>query len=405
MIPDLIYCAAGNPRFAEIAIRYGFRYGAQLPNTVYHPVEFADQDWKAPDRGKYMAALAKHRPRLATVLDLEREDQLDEVLSWAAEAAQHVTEAVIIIPKAMGIIGRLPRTINGREVRLGYSVPTSYGGTSVPAWEFDGWPVHLLGGSPKAQVKLRQYMRVASADTNYHTLVAVRHNKFIANNGHIPSGKDGDQPSLKRQYGTVKDGPYVAFQLSCMNIRAAWLGAPCSLMFAREQDIPAIKVVANQYKNELGFVNSAALRTAIDKREVVVAIIRGQVVGFVNYHARRDGWHTVYEIAVRKDWRGHRIGAALLEAVPRPVRLKCTVDNDPANTFYTRSMELAGVEAGRKRALNVWVTRGYADATGSGDAAGGTTAIVERAEAGALAAVAGGGRSLCGAGPGGDDGA
>lgn len=85
---ELIYCAAGNARFAQIAIDAGFLYGAQLPGTTYHPIWFADQNWKKPDRTKYMAALAEHRPHMASVLDLERADQLDEVLSWAEEAAQ-----------------------------------------------------------------------------------------------------------------------------------------------------------------------------------------------------------------------------------------------------------------------------------------------------------------------------
>jgi len=351
---ELIYCADGNRRFAEIAIRYGFTYGAQLPNTVYHPVEFADQNWKTPDRSRYMAALAQHKPRIATVLDLEREGQFSEVLSWAEEAAQHVTETVIIIPKVMSIIPRLPRRVGGREVRLGYSVPTSFGGTSVPAWEFDGWPVHLLGGSPKAQLRLRHYMRVVSADTNYHNSMAIRFNQFYSP-ARFTGVVDGTWPRINEVYAHIEsDAPYVAFSLSCMNIRAAWLDAPCSMMFAREQDIPAIKTVANRYKSELGFVNSAALKTAIAKRETVIAVVRGRVVGFVNFHTRRDGWSTIYEIAVLPEWRGQRVGAALLASVPRPVQLKCTVDNEAGNAFYAKTLHLSGREAGRRRELNIW---------------------------------------------------
>lgn len=345
---NLIYCADGNRRFAEIAIRYGFRYGAQLPNTVYHPVEFADQDWKKPSREKYMTALAQHKPALATVLDLERVEQLDDVLSWAAEATQHVTEAVIIIPKVTGIIDKLPREIGGIPVRLGYSVPTSFGGTFVPVWEFAGWDVHLLGGSPKKHQTLKQYMRVVSADTNYHQRISMM-------GVHIANERGMNYPALRDSYEFVDgDAPYVAFCVSCMNIRAAWLDAPCSLMFAREQDIPEIKRIADKYKNELGFVNRAALQAGISRREVVVALLRGQVVGFVHYHARRDGWHTIYEIAVDRAHRGMKIGAALLESVPRPTRLKCTVDNEAANSFYARSMTAVRQEAGRKRALTVW---------------------------------------------------
>lgn len=51
---------------------------------------------------------------------------------------------------------------------------------------------------------------------------------------------------------------------------------------------------------------------------------------------------------------GDRIGAALLEAVPKPRQLKCTVDNQRANDFYAQSMTHHGTEPGRVRALNVW---------------------------------------------------
>lgn len=85
----------------------GFLLGSQLPETVYYPIHFADQDWKAPNRERYMVALAEHRPHMASVLDLEHESQLDEVLGWAEDAARFV-QVVMIIPKAFGIIERLP---------------------------------------------------------------------------------------------------------------------------------------------------------------------------------------------------------------------------------------------------------------------------------------------------------
>lgn len=109
----LIYCSGGNRKYAAIALQHGYAYGAQLPDTVYYPPVFVDQDWKRPNRERYMKGLAQHKPALATVMDWERDDQLDEVVSWADEAAQHVTDSVIIIPKVHGGISRLPRTIRG----------------------------------------------------------------------------------------------------------------------------------------------------------------------------------------------------------------------------------------------------------------------------------------------------
>jgi GNAT superfamily N-acetyltransferase len=355
LIPTLIYCADGNKRYAEIAIRYGFQYGAQLPKTVYFRPVFTDQNWRKPDRAKYMTALAEYRPRLATVLDLEREDQLPDVLAWATEAAQYVSEAVIIIPKVFSIIQQLPREIAGKQVRLGYSVPTKFAGTEVPVWEFGGWPVHLLGGSPHVQMSLVQYMDVRSADGNYATKMANQHCAYYAH-GTARYAKNRYWPKLNENKleWVDKDVPYFAFALSCINIRAGWGGATAAIRNAVESDIPAIKKIANQHKSELGFVMLPSLREGIARRELHVAEYGRQLVGFVRWHRRRDDTSTVYEIAVDKSRRGENIGRALLFAVPGPIKLKCTVDN-PANAFYEHEgFKLAGIEEGRKRALNVW---------------------------------------------------
>ena len=226
--PVLSYCADGNRRFADIAVAAGYRYGAQLPNTVYHPVWMADQDWKRPNRAAYMTALARHRPTVATVLDWERDEQLAEVLGWAEEAAQFV-ERVLIVPKVIGGIGRIPRRVNGRDVVLAYSVPTRFGGSQVPIWELAGWPVHLLGGSPNAQMKtwltLRGMAEVVSADGNYAQKMAVRYGQFFD-----PAGSSRYRtrwwPRLAEADGERRetDVPYECFRRSCENIMAAWRG-------------------------------------------------------------------------------------------------------------------------------------------------------------------------------------
>lgn len=174
----LIFCLGGNRGYARLAQRVGYELGARLPDTVYGPLRFADQDWKkgSAGRGPYMAALAQHRPATASVLDWERWDQRDEVLAWAEEAAQHVTDAVIIIPKVVGGIESLPRTIGGKRVILGYSVPTRHGATDVPLWEFAGWPLHILGGSPRDQMQtaLHHQGEVVQADGNMLHMAAGR---------------------------------------------------------------------------------------------------------------------------------------------------------------------------------------------------------------------------------------
>jgi hypothetical protein len=219
-VPTLIYCAGGNRKFAQIAIDNGFEYGAQLPSKIYFPIYFADQDWKKPDRTRYMSCLAEHRPYMATVMDWERQDQLDEVLGWAEEAARYVQE-VLIIPKVSGAIHQLPRTIAGKKVRLAYSVPSKYGASEVPVWEFSGWPVHLLGGSPARQMEVAQYLDVRSADGNWIQNVANRFCKVwlgVGKNGGDAEKALRDVEGYRREI----DAPYEAFRRSCVNIMAEW---------------------------------------------------------------------------------------------------------------------------------------------------------------------------------------
>lgn len=207
---ELIYCADGNRRFAQIAIDAGFLYGAQLPHTVYFAPWFADQDWKKPNRERYMAALAEHKPHMASVLDWERQEQLPEVLEWAEDAAQFV-EVVMLIPKVQGGVERLPRSIGGKPVRLGYSVPTRHGGTELGLWEFCGWPIHLLGGSPQTQMQIAHYLDVRSADGNLHQRAAMYCTYWERGRWRQGVGQFGGH-----------DAMYRAFDLSCRNIMAAW---------------------------------------------------------------------------------------------------------------------------------------------------------------------------------------
>ena len=150
LIPELIYCADGNKRFAKIAIDSGFTYGAQLPNTVYFKPKFTDQKWRSPNFERYVEAVAKHKPKLATVLDWERWSQLGEVINWGCAIAPYVQEAIIIIPKVRfartGWQDYIPESIKGVKVRLGYSVFTGFSGTTVPLTNFLGWDLHLFGG-------------------------------------------------------------------------------------------------------------------------------------------------------------------------------------------------------------------------------------------------------------------
>lgn len=215
--PELVYCADGNPDFAARAVSLGWRYGARLPATVYQPVWFADQDWKAPDLDRYAAAVAEHRPEVCTVLDWEHPEQLPEVLAWAEAVAPHVAR-VVVIPKVPGEVGRVPEVVGGKPVVLGFSVPTSYGGTPCGVWEFGRRPVHLLGGSPQEQMRLARYLNAVSADGNMMAQQA-RKGRFWS----PVSGPKGHWWQLKDAGDDRPRGvPLECFTRSLWAIRQSW---------------------------------------------------------------------------------------------------------------------------------------------------------------------------------------
>lgn len=245
-MPEVIYCANGNRKFAEIAINYKFVYGAQLPGTVYFAPQFVDQDWKSPDLEKYVKAIFLHNPRIATVLDWERWSQLGTVMHWAHIIAPYVREAIVIIPKVKtarsGWQNYIPKSIKGLEVRLGYSIKTKYGGTPVHLTQFLGWPIHLLGGNPLVQAKTAGILRgnnclvdapklnVVSVDGNYHHRQAM-HNRFFILDGSARYARNRFWPTLKEFYSqkwgngsSRADAPYKAFSNSCKTIKAMWTG-------------------------------------------------------------------------------------------------------------------------------------------------------------------------------------
>jgi hypothetical protein len=241
--PELIYCADGDPEMAAIAVHYEFTYGARLPATVYQVPEFVDQDFKNPSRERYMVALAKYRPRLATVLDWDKPGRLPEVLAWAEEAAPFVG-TLIIVPKVRGGVAQIPPKVGGRPVRLGFSYPTGYAGADwCILYEMVGWPhgVHILGGSPHGVLALAQgifkppwrrnnqpdlflaALDVRSADGNMILKMAT---KFCAFWDPEKRTRRGPWPSLKEYDGAEWDGngPAEAFERSCRNYMRAWRG-------------------------------------------------------------------------------------------------------------------------------------------------------------------------------------
>ena len=223
---DAIFTISGNTSFCCLAVRAGFSYGIQsgrgvcpaLAETPIHKLDFIDNDYERYDHQVHLDFVAEHRPKYATTRDMMSRQQcvdrgieyydIDQVLRFAEDLSAHA-DNVIVIPK-LDILDEIPE-----EYVLGYSVPTSHGGTDIPLERFKGRKVHLLGGSWAQQ---RAYLRalgedVVSFDNNYIF--------NIARWGNI-TYPDGATSQLRDiGFGHVTNPMYTALALSLGGIGAA----------------------------------------------------------------------------------------------------------------------------------------------------------------------------------------
>jgi N-acetylglutamate synthase-like GNAT family acetyltransferase len=124
------------------------------------------------------------------------------------------------------------------------------------------------------------------------------------------------------------------------------------IRLAKLTDIDAIKETAKHLVKEVGFILRPALEEAVRREEL---LYEDKTNSFCHYHTRRDGVSVIYEICVPKENRGQGIAKTMINMLPRPVQLKCPVDNE-SNKFYEHiGLKLIRVDPGKKRMLNVWL--------------------------------------------------
>jgi hypothetical protein len=232
---DVIYTAGGIDRTALqepslvlthccVAIKAGWRYGVQssgsggvcLGATCMrgHEVVFLDSDYFGYDHRLHLAAARKWQPKYATVRDVMTRSQcgaagityypLEQVLDWAAELSEYARN-VIVIPK-YDCLDHIPD-----QYVLGYSEPTSHGGTPLPTEAFRGRRVHLLGGSWKSQLAHLAVLGndVVSLDNNYVHKIA-KYGKCV-----MP---DGTTIRLNDLVPAVDSSLYVSLAISYASI-------------------------------------------------------------------------------------------------------------------------------------------------------------------------------------------
>ena len=212
MSVDIIYCAGGNRRFAEIAIAEGFQYGTRHDYKPYHhefgvPLTMVDINWKSYYWPDYTRKIAEWQPVIAMVPDYEHPDQRQSMQDKARELLALGVARPMCCPKFIGAVAHIPEWCV-----VAISVPTTYAGFLPPVSELRGRRVHLLGGSPHAQIELIKYyglmgVEVVSIDCNMHQKAAQLGTYF--------SGRKW------RNMGAGKVSTDDAFRRSCQGIMRA----------------------------------------------------------------------------------------------------------------------------------------------------------------------------------------
>lgn len=177
--PDLyLICSLATRRYLPYVMKADVLVGAKLPKYERYVTEcslfFADNDFKKFNFNSYVESVKKTRPFVATVPDIFDESSFSLALDVGNAIVQHVKSALIFIPKSVELLDKIPYTIGGKPVMLGYSVPSRYGQTEVPVDYFKGRPVHLLGGTPRRHFDLFDRLCVISLDVNVFGLLAQR---------------------------------------------------------------------------------------------------------------------------------------------------------------------------------------------------------------------------------------
>lgn len=121
---------------------------------------------------------------------------------------------------------------------------------------------------------------------------------------------------------------------------------------ATDLDIEEIKKTAAKCTQEIGFVIRGALVEAVKRKEL---LFEERSKSFCHYHTRKkDKVTVIYEICVPMVYRNKGIARTMVNLLPRPIELKCPVDNKSNDFYFRLGFSRVATVSGKKRALNVW---------------------------------------------------
>lgn len=216
----LAFCSGWQIGIRSSCNREGIKLSDSVDNEAIwrwrFEITFIDNAYENYNHQHHLSVVKRFTPKYATVMDIMTKEQcakdnivyhpLEEILDWAEELSQYA-QNVIVIPK-YDCLSRIPT-----KFMLGYSVPTSHGGTPLPVSIFKDWRVHLLGGSWKNQLAILHELEdsVVSIDNNHVHKIAQYAQYYLP---------DGETGSVGDVAPAVNNPLYVALALSFGNVAA-----------------------------------------------------------------------------------------------------------------------------------------------------------------------------------------
>jgi hypothetical protein len=201
----LIKYVCHSRRVCSIAKEYGWLPGARYTNlrdVRNEEVGFLDIDWKKYNFKRHLEAAKKVYPALTVAEDVIDINNINRTLDHAYELEKYC-KSVIIVPKDIEFSDRLDELIPSGFL-IGYSVPTKYGGTTLPLDCFGKRPIHLLGGRPDIQRQLAETLNVVSIDTNRFTLDA-RFGDYFDGKRFIPHPEGGYDTCIRQSLTNINN--------------------------------------------------------------------------------------------------------------------------------------------------------------------------------------------------------
>jgi len=128
--------------------------------SEYTP-RFVDFPFTDPDItfNDHLEVVRQVEPALTVAPDIENGRDPSDVYAKADQLAEHA-DAVVIVPKDVH-----PSDVPAR-FRLGVALADYGSAAPWSLWDYrDAGPVHLLGGGPARQLRVRNYLPVGSVDT------------------------------------------------------------------------------------------------------------------------------------------------------------------------------------------------------------------------------------------------